>query len=619
MKVIVCIKQVPDAAEIKFDAVQKTIVRAGVRGIINPFDRSALSLAIHLKQRFSAHVTVVTMGPPQARDVLYEALAAGCDHAVHLCDPALAGADTLATARALGALAQRTGFDLILCGKYTIDGETAQVGPELAELLHIPHIAGVHHLDWTDAEPGQPGSLTARRESDDGEETFAAALPCLLTTAEHLMPLAPVSPQAVQAARTRPVDVLGVAELGLSAAEVGAAGSPTWVAEIQAQPPTPRPPVQWLTGSPAEVSHSLLAAIDEALRQRTAELEPVPESRSESKDAPPLATDKAVWVVVQCDPAGELISGSRELLGEAAVLAGQLRGPVAAVVLGSCPDSLPPACAAQGADVILHLNHPELAEYSSERFAAALSQAITQRSPFAVLFSSTERGRDLAPRVAARLQGGLVGDAIGLTLDKDERLHMLKPAFSGSFVAPILSRTQPQMATVRPGVFAPRTPRPERSPRLEVLTPTNLSTGGTRLLHSAATLDEQAGRLLSAKLVIGVGMGIGDPRHLPLLQQVAAALGGSLCATRRVTDKGWLPRQIQVGLTGKVIAPQVYLAIGIRGVPNHTIGIQRAGTILAINSDPKAQIFKMAQYGVAADWTEIMTAMAAELQSRARV
>ena len=610
MKIIVCIKQVPDAVEIKFDAAQKTIVREGVRAIINPFDRSALSLAIHLKQRFAAHVTVVTMGPPQAREALYEALAAGCDHAVHLCDPALAGADTLATARALAALARGRGFDLILCGKHTIDGETAQVGPELAELLHIPHISGVHKVEWTETAPGRPTGLTACQESDDGEDSFAAALPCLLSTAEHLLPPIPVGQPAIQAARAREVQVCSAAELGLRADEVGALGSPTWVAEIRSLPPAPRPPVQMCSGTPAEVARELLAIMRTALEQGKAAAESIPALAPDRA----LLTDKAVWVVVQSDREGRLIPGSRELLGEAAVLAAQLQGAVAAVVLGPCPESLPQACAAQGADVILHLHHPALAEYSNERYSAALSQVITDRNPFAVFFSSTERGRDLAPRVAARLQAGLVGDAIGLTLDERGQLLMLKPAFSGSIVAPILSRTRPQMATVRPGVFSLRLPLPARPVRIEKITLGELPPGGTQLVHSEATLDEQAARLLSAKLVVGVGMGIGDPRHLPLLHSVTAAFDGSLCATRRVTDKGWMPRQLQVGLTGKVIAPVVYLAVGIRGVPNHTIGIQRAGTILAINNDPKAQIFKMANYGVVGDWTEIVTAMASELK-----
>jgi electron transfer flavoprotein alpha subunit len=317
--------------------------------------------------------------------------------------------------------------------------------------------------------------------------------------------------------------------------------------------------------------------------------------------------------VVQCGADGTLLAGSRELLGEAAVLATQLGGEVVAVVLGPCAASLPESCAAHGADAVLQIEHPGLVEYSNEVQGAALCSAISDRAPFAVLFCATERGRDLAPRVAARLQAGLVGDAIGLSLDARGHFLMLKPAFSGAIVAPILSRTMPQLVTVRPGVLALRAADSSRRPRIERWTPTALPQSRTQLLRKETTLDEQAARLLSARMVVGVGMGIGDPRHIPTLHALAESFQGALCATRRVTDKGWMPRQLQVGLTGKVIAPQVYLAIGIRGVPYHAIGIQRAGTILAINQDAKAQIFKYARYGVVADWSQIVPAMLNEL------
>ena len=129
--------------EIRFDAVRRTIVRDGVPAIVNPFDRPAIALGARLKQERGAEVTALTMGPERAREALYEALASGLDHAVHLCDRALSGSDTLATARALAAAVRKEGFDLVLCGKYTIDGETAQVGPELGELLGVPHVSGV--------------------------------------------------------------------------------------------------------------------------------------------------------------------------------------------------------------------------------------------------------------------------------------------------------------------------------------------------------------------------------------------------------------------------------------------------------------------------------------------
>src|SRR5215471_2001126 len=148
MHLIVCVKQVPDVAELTFDHEKRTVVRDGVKNILNPFDRRALAEAIRIVRMNGGDVTAMTMGPPQAREALVECLAAGADKAVHLVDKAFAGSDTLATARALAAAIRGRPFDLIFCGRYSVDAETGQVGPEIAELLDIPHITGVCKLSF---------------------------------------------------------------------------------------------------------------------------------------------------------------------------------------------------------------------------------------------------------------------------------------------------------------------------------------------------------------------------------------------------------------------------------------------------------------------------------------
>src|SRR5262245_34748250 len=164
MKIVVCIKQVPEVAEIKFNPDTNTIVREGVPNSVNPFDRRALAEAIRLRERCGSEVVVVTMGPPQAREALVECLAAGADRAIHLVDQAFAGSDTLATARALALAIRREHYDIIFCGKYTVDAETAQVGPELAEMLDLPQATGVTRLDLSDDRK----KVTVERETDDG-------------------------------------------------------------------------------------------------------------------------------------------------------------------------------------------------------------------------------------------------------------------------------------------------------------------------------------------------------------------------------------------------------------------------------------------------------------------
>ncbi len=616
MRVLVAIKQVPDVTEIRFDPVTRTLVREGVPLITNPFDRPAIALAVDLEKRFGARTTVVTMGPPQAREVLFEALACGVGRAFHLCDPRFAGADTLATARALAAFARREGFDVVICGKHTVDGETAQVGPELAELLGIPHVSGAAKITWS--EDGT--RLVAERETDDGHEEIALSLPCLITVAESLMPPVGVRKPALEAARLVAVETLGPADLGLAEAEVGAAGSPTWVEEIRVAPPVVRPPVEMLAGSTAEVAAALADRMARVLAEhRRPALVPVPPAR----EAP---RDRAIWVVVERHADGTITEGTAEILGHAAVVLADPRGAeVVAGSAGALGEGVAEACAAAGADAVLALDHPALASYTNEGWSAALAHAVEARRPAVVLFSSTERGRDFAPRVAARLGLGLTGDAIGLEVDAEGRLVQMKPAFGGSVVAPILSRTSPAMATVRPGVLPRYAPAPSRSvtmggprapqtPRVETMTIPALPP--IRAVVTQQPAATRAASVSGARVVVGVGFPMGEPANLALCEALAAALSGSLAATRRVTDKGWLPRSIQVGLTGKVIAPDLYVAVGIRGAPNHAVGIQRAGTIVAINKDPKAPIFQMADVGVAVDATELLPALTEALRAR---
>ena len=300
------------------------------------------------------------------------------------------------------------------------------------------------------------------------------------------------------------------------------------------------------------------------------------------------------------------------MLAKAAALAVRLGGPVEAIVIG--PGSAEaPVLAAAGADRVLVAEGPGLDPYTTEAHAAVLADAIRARGPRLVLLGSTALGRDLAPRVAARLGLGLTGDAIDLDVAADGRVRQHKPAFGGSIVAPILSRTRPEMATVRPGMLRPAAPDPSRSPVVERLAVPPLATRVTVLRRDP--LADAAASLDSARLVLGVGKGIGGPGGLAAVRDAAARLGAAIAATRDVTDAGWLPKQHQVGLTGRAIAPRVYVALGVSGAMEHLVGIRRAGVIVAVNTNPKAPIFKAADLGVVADWAAMLPHLEAALRA----
>ncbi|MCZ6535048.1 MAG: electron transfer flavoprotein subunit beta/FixA family protein, partial [Chloroflexi bacterium] len=229
MKIAVCIKQVPTVSKIEFDYQSKTIIREGVPLEMNVFDLIALGRAVELKEELGAEVTVVTMGPPQAKDALAHALAVGADHAVLITDRLMAGSDTLATSRTLSLFLKDKGYDLILCGRNSTDAETGQVGPEVAELLDIPHISRARKLDY---RPNS-NSIVVERVTDDGYEVMESSLPALVTASEGLSEERWPRRQAIAEARERPMEEVTAAHLSSETAIFGADGSPTSVADIR--------------------------------------------------------------------------------------------------------------------------------------------------------------------------------------------------------------------------------------------------------------------------------------------------------------------------------------------------------------------------------------------------
>jgi electron transfer flavoprotein alpha subunit len=194
---------------------------------------------------------------------------------------------------------------------------------------------------------------------------------------------------------------------------------------------------------------------------------------------------------------------------------------------------------------------------------------------------------------------------------------MLKPAFGGSVVAPVLSRTEPAMVTVRAGMMSRRMPRAAHTPEV-VLLRVELPAPRVKFVSYQKQTDEGVA-LDEAETLIGVGMGVGGPENLPLVHELARALDAHLVATRRVVDAGWLPRQLQVGLTGRALAPNVYIALGIRGAFNHLVGLTRAHLIVAVNADPQAEIFKMCDYGIVGDWREVAAALIKAVNAETKV
>ncbi len=240
----------------------------------------------------------------------------------------------------------------------------------------------------------------------------------------------------------------------------------------------------------------------------------------------------------------------------------------------------------------------------------ALSQLADRERPWAILTSSTAWGREVASRAAVRLDAGLVGDAVDLDVEGD-RLVAWKPAFGGQLIAAIGCTSSVQMATVRPGVLPTRAPRAAHAIAHETIA----LAGRGRVHVSARTRDDDIDVLAEARAVIGVGTGI-TPDEYGALDELRSVLGAELGATRKVTDKGWMPRARQIGITGRSIAPRLFVSIGASGKFNHAVGVRAAGTVLAINPDETAPIWDHADVGIVADWHDAVPALVTALHAR---
>src|SRR5262249_8750403 len=520
-------------------------------------DRRALAEAIRLRDLDGGEVVVLTMGPPQAREALIECLAAGADRAIHLVDRAFAGSDTLATARALALALRHESYDIIFCGKYSVEAETGQVGPELAEMLDLPQVTGVTRL-----EPSEDRKrITVERETDDGFETIECELPVLLTAAERLIRPIKVKDDQLETGRAKPLTEVSAAELSSDTSIFGFSGSPTWVKEIRSLARARR--VEMIEGRTAEEK---ARALVERLESRRA-FDPKTEPDNAVPIVEPVArrmSEREVWALA------ELVDGkprrvSFELLGKGRELAQKLNARLAALLLGSGAAGQADALAAHGADRIYLAEDDRLDRYTTAVHTSVLADAIRTHHPIVVLLPSTSNGRDLAPRVAARLAVGLTADCINLDVDEHGNLVQYKPAFGGNIVALIYSKTLPQIATVKPGMLRAAKPNYSRTADVVRLATPKLDDQRMRLIETRKEVSIEVAELDEAERVICVGTGIGGLENLSVIEAFARALDARIGATRRVVDQGWLPRHQQIGLTGKVISPALYIGVGVRG------------------------------------------------------
>lgn len=324
-----------------------------------------------------------------------------------------------------------------------------------------------------------------------------------------------------------------------------------------------------------------------------------------------MAEKEGLLIVAVCSPQGALEATTLELMGLGARLAAASGKQLQAAVVGSNTAGAVSTLMEAGAAAVFQVEGDAFAKHNPETSAAALMKIIKEAGPSVVLLGNTPVGQDLAPRLAFALGTGLTTDAVALEM-KNGALLCTKPIYGGNALAVYASKGTPAMAAVRPGVGDAATLDAGRTGevvKVEMDAPSPRASIVEKVLEESDDV-----RLEEAKLVVSGGRGIGGPEGFEQLRELARVVGGAVGASRPPVDAGWWPSTQQVGITGKIISPEVYVAVAISGSSQHLSGMGDSRVIVAINKDPEAYIFKVADYGVVGEWQQVLPGFTARLK-----
>lgn len=330
-----------------------------------------------------------------------------------------------------------------------------------------------------------------------------------------------------------------------------------------------------------------------------------------------LADYKGVWVFAE-QREGSLQKVSLELLGEGRKIADKLGVKLTAILLGHKVGELAKELAAFGADEVLVADSELLANYTTDGYTKVICDLVNERKPEILFIGATFIGRDLGPRVAARLKTGLTADCTSLDIDEEGKyLLATRPAFGGNLMATIAcADNRPQMATVRPGVFSKSEKDEANSGKVENvkfdLKAEDVRTKVVEVVKTAKDLVD----IGEAEFIVSGGRGVGSAEGFKMLEELAEVLGGTVGGSRAAVDKEWVGKHLQVGQTGKTVKPKVYIACGISGAIQHLAGMQDSDFIIAINKDESAPIMKVADYAIVGDLNKVIPEMIAQLKGQ---
>ncbi|MBM2825793.1 MAG: Electron transfer flavoprotein alpha/beta-subunit [Dehalococcoidales bacterium] len=631
MNYIVLVKQVPDIKNIPkeaWDWERGTLRRGLLDNVCNELDKQALAFALGMREKQPGNMVSLTMGPPFAEEVLRYALSVGADTGVLLTDRKLGGADTPATAYPLAEAIRKIEKELfggdrnyvVVCGMQSIDGDTAQVPPQVAEELGIVHIAYATSFKFNN------GHLHLQRITRRGTETVSPlSYPCMVTVTQWTQP-PNTSFSRTRWAYSQKIYQWSASDINANESRIGLSGSKTNVVRIF----SPREANQRNCILEKDVA-KLARMLKEAYVNKSGGTE-----KKEQKAQYHLPEGKKpdykgeVWVYAEQED-GEINPASFELLGKATELAGLLNEKVGAVLVGKGVKKLARELLAYGADRVYLAEHELLARFLPLPYSRTITELITKYKPQMMLFSATPIGRELGPRVAYRVGSGLTADCTGLDIvdlkrgDKEHTaiLMQTRPALGGNIMASIVTQnSMVQMSTTRPGVVQALPPNYKRPGEVIEHTP-NISESDLGASIVSAELIPLTSEIGEAVVIVCGGVGCktkeGFDRYIyPLADSLSKFLGekAMVGASRLAVEAGCINRSHQIGQTGQTVKPRLYLGVAVSGAVQHLTGMQNSDIIVAINKDPGARIFKMADFGIIGNLEEVVPELIKALNAK---
>lgn len=576
MKILVCMKQVVETETAKMgDGF--VIDRSKSPFTVNAADCAALEQALLIKEKYGAEITVMTMGPETAENILREAAALDVDNLVLLTDRKFAGSDTLSTSRILARAAKYLGgFDLIFMGRRAIDGETGHVGPEVAVMLEAVCVTNV-----TDTRISEDGSIWCKRLTESKEAELKLPCPAVVTICGGANKLRPAGILGMRKAKTAVINKLSNEELGIDVSTIGLHGSPTCVKGLVTPEHEPKHP-RWIENAEEGadvIIETVLSMKKETAMKRVCVISERPEG-------------KHAVCILEDDP--DSLAAGIELLTHCR----NSCCDTAAVLAGEGKEETIQAIKDGGAQEIYVVKTSEKAD---DMFVAnAIAEAIKPLGLKSMVFAATVRGRAVAPMLAAICELGITADCTEIKYEPDGTLRQIRPTFGGTKLAEIISKTEPQLATVRPGVY----PLPEEKYN-DCEAVHEIVIEGSGKIETLAEKEFLESSISEAEGIFSGGKVL-SKEDFADLKKIAEKYGYAVGASRAAVDLGNIEFSAQVGQTGTVVRPEVYIALGISGAIQHIAGMKDAGFVITVNPDKKAPIYDYSDIGILCDYREVM-------------